>query len=250
MEHEFNFYNKYLLHQMTKAEAEHCMSSAFKFLEKARQEFKNKNYDIALIYYKAAAKQYSELSYGTRDSDFYKEFSDKTSDLSEEAGYHLGLCCYSEFEIDDAIYILTYKSGNSTRSMALLALCYRIQTSVPIPEREYSLAYQYMIKVLRDREYAAAPKSELEESVYVAVMIHISEIYREGPTFEACLYKYGPPYKGISPDPRRAAALLRATLANTLHESNRAKLLKALSRYETKSEKSNGIKGIFKNLFG
>lgn len=244
MENEFQYD---LLKQMDKAEADQCMKAAYSSLLTAREYFKTSKYDFAKIYYKRAAILYNELYFATMNSDFRKEIAETTSKLAEEAGYHLGLCCYDDFEFDDAIYVLDYKCMDSTRSAALLALCYRKQNSVPIPQRKYSLAYEYIKQVLKDKQYATAPKSEYEEKIYIEIIILVSEIYKIGSTFESHLFgKYDAPYRGIVPNPERAVALLNETLASVAYESNRTCLLTALNQYKTETK---GFLGFIKKLF-
>lgn len=244
MENEFQYD---LLKQMDKAEADQCMKAAYSSLLTAREYFKTSKYDFAKIYYKEAAILYNKLYFATLNSDFREEIAETTNKLAEEAGYHLGLCCYDNFEFDDAIYVLDYKCMDSTRSAALLALCYRKHNNVPIPQRKYSLAYEYIKRVLNDVEYATSLKSEYEEKIYVEIIILVSEIYRIGSTFESHLLgKYDTPYKDIVPDSKKAADLLNKTLVNVTFESNRTCLLTALNQYKTETK---GFLGFIKKLF-
>ncbi len=235
MGNEYNFFDKYSsINQMSKPTAEYFMQSALQDLEEARNRFQNENYGSAYYSYKSAVKKYSELVAGIYYCDFRNEFSEKIDALFEEAGYHLGLCCYDDFKFDEAIYVLDYRSGDSTRVAALLALCYRKQTSVPIPEREYTLAYEYIKKVLRDKEYAATPKSKFEEAIYVEVMILASEIYRIGSEYEKFLVGKYSPYKGLFPDIDKSIQLLNSIQEYIIYDSNKLILSKQLAHYKKK----------------
>lgn len=91
-----------------------------------------------------------------------------------------------------------------------------------------------MKSVEEDKEYVLLHKNELEEKLYIELMILLSEIYRVGSDYEKHIVGKYNPYKNLFPNIDKAMRLLNSIKDNTIFDSNKTLLDCQLSRYKKK----------------
>ena len=91
-----------------------------------------------------------------------------------------------------------------------------------------------MKSVEKDKTYISSTKNELEERLFVELMIQLSEIYRIGSEYEKFVLGKYSPYKDLFPDIDKSMQLLISIQEHIIYDSNKLLLSKQLAHYKKK----------------
>ena len=178
------------------------------------------------VYKSHKIKNTSQISTDVFDS-FQNEFYKIYNDLAK----YYSLCCYYDCNFEKSLYIADYIAEDTTASKVVIALSYR---HIKPYEENWRYAFSYMKSVEKDKTYISSTKNELEERLFVELMIQLSEIYRIGSEYEKFVLGKYSPYKDLFPDIDKSMQLLISIQEHIIYDSNKLLLSKQLAHYKKK----------------